>query len=118
VRASTISYLHIVLGLAVFALSVLSMSVGAESIDVLTSITRIFSDRDDVGAIIMREVRLPRTLIAIIAGATLGLCGAAMQGLLRNPLASPGLVGSASFGRSGGQCHGDCGYVIATQFCT
>jgi len=96
VRASTISYLHIVLGLAVFALSVLSMSVGAESIDVLTSITRIFSDRDDVGAIIMREVRLPRTLIAIIAGATLGLCGAAMQGLLRNPLASPGLVGSAS----------------------
>jgi len=43
----------------------------------------------------MREVRLPRTLIAIFAGASLGLCGAAMQGLLRNPLASPGLVGSA-----------------------
>jgi len=35
-------------------------------------------------------------LIAAFAGATLGLCGAAMQGLLRNPLASPGLIGSAS----------------------
>lgn len=35
-------------------------------------------------------------LIALFAGATLGLCGAVMQGLLRNPLASPGLIGSAS----------------------
>jgi len=41
-------------------------------------------------------VRLPRLLIAALAGATLGLCGAVMQGLLRNPLASPGLIGSAS----------------------
>ena len=47
-------------------------------------------------AIILREVRLPRMLIALFAGATLGLCGAVMQGLLRNPLASPGLIGSAS----------------------
>ncbi len=44
----------------------------------------------------MREIRLPRLLIALFAGATLGLCGAAMQGLLQNPLASPGLLGSSA----------------------
>ena len=46
--------------------------------------------------LIMVEIRLPRTLIAAIVGASLGICGAAMQGLLRNPLASPGLIGSSS----------------------
>ena len=95
-RANSDFILHIILGLVVLILAALSMSVGAESIDLFVSLGRIFTDGDDVGAIILREVRLPRTLIAIIAGATLGLCGAAMQGLLRNPLASPGLVGSAS----------------------
>jgi iron complex transport system permease protein len=47
-------------------------------------------------AIILTEVRLPRSLIALLTGATLGVCGAVMQSLLRNPLASPGLVGSSS----------------------
>jgi ABC-type Fe3+-siderophore transport system permease subunit len=42
---------------------------------------------------IMREIRLPRTLLALLVGGTLGLCGAALQGLLRNPLAEPGLLG-------------------------
>ncbi len=88
--------LYGVLGLAVVLLSVLSMAVGAESVDVFVALTKIFSTPDAVDVIIIREVRLPRTLIAIIGGATLGVCGAALQGLMRNPLASPGLVGSAS----------------------
>jgi iron complex transport system permease protein len=45
---------------------------------------------------IMREIRLPRTLLALLVGGTLGLCGAALQGLLRNPLAEPGLLGASS----------------------
>ncbi|WP_043645238.1 FecCD family ABC transporter permease [Caenispirillum salinarum] len=50
-------------------------------------------------AAIVREVRLPRALLGLEIGAALGLAGAAMQGLLRNPLAEPGLVGvSASAG--------------------
>lgn len=83
------------LALTVIVLSVLSLLTGAETIHFTQALGSFFSD-DSVDAIILREVRLPRTLIAIVAGATLGLCGAAMQGLLRNPLASPGLVGSAS----------------------
>ena len=45
---------------------------------------------------ILREIRLPRTLLALLVGGTLGLCGAALQGLLRNPLAEPGLLGASS----------------------
>lgn len=47
-------------------------------------------------ALIFWEIRVPRSLLALLAGATLGLAGAVMQGYLRNPLASPGLLGNAS----------------------
>ncbi len=48
---------------------------------------------DDPRWLIIAELRLPRTLLAAIVGAGLGLSGAAMQGYLRNPLADPGLFG-------------------------
>lgn len=44
----------------------------------------------------LQHLRLPRTLLAIFAGAGLGLTGAALQGFLRNPLADPGLIGVSS----------------------
>src|SRR5437764_1030655 len=44
--------------------------------------------------VIVRDIRLPRTLLAALIGATLGLSGAALQGLLRNPLAEPALFGA------------------------
>ena len=47
----------------------------------------------EVGETIFYEIRVPRALIAGTVGASLGLAGAAMQGLLRNPLAEPGVVG-------------------------
>src|SRR5690606_226130 len=46
--------------------------------------------------IIVNEIRLPRVLLAILVGASLGAAGAALQGLLRNPLAEPGLLGVSS----------------------
>lgn len=51
--------------------------------------------------IIVQEIRLPRAILAVAIGSILGLSGAALQGLLRNPLASPSLFGapqSAAFG--------------------
>lgn len=50
----------------------------------------------DPRSIIIVELRLPRTLLAILVGAALGLSGAVMQGYLRNPLADPGLFGVSS----------------------
>ena len=47
----------------------------------------------DPRALIITQLRLPRTLLAAIVGAGLGMAGAAMQGYLRNPLADPGLFG-------------------------
>lgn len=47
----------------------------------------------DVGALVMQQIRLPRALLALLVGASLGASGAALQGLLRNPLAEPGLIG-------------------------
>lgn len=49
-----------------------------------------------ISATILLEIRLPRALLGLLVGGTLGLCGAALQGLLRNPLAEPGLLGASS----------------------
>jgi iron complex transport system permease protein len=50
----------------------------------------------ELSSIVLTQIRLPRTLLALLVGGTLGLCGAALQGLLRNPLAEPGLLGASS----------------------
>ena len=47
-------------------------------------------------ALVFWSIRLPRVLIAMLVGASLGLAGAVMQGLFRNPLADPGLIGVSS----------------------
>ena len=48
---------------------------------------------DPVQSMVLREIRLPRTLLAILVGGSLAASGAVMQGLFRNPLADPGLLG-------------------------
>jgi len=50
----------------------------------------------DLATTILREIRLPRMLLGLLVGGTLGICGAALQGLLRNPLAEPGILGVSS----------------------
>lgn len=49
---------------------------------------------DEAAAIIVREIRLPRTILAAASGGILGLAGAAIQGLTRNPLAEPAVLGT------------------------
>ena len=46
--------------------------------------------------LVLEQVRLPRAVLGALVGATLGLTGAALQGLLRNPLAEPGIIGASS----------------------
>jgi iron complex transport system permease protein len=52
----------------------------------------IFSGKE-LASLIVLDIRLPRTLLALLMGAALGLSGAVLQGLTRNPLAEPGLLG-------------------------
>ena len=49
---------------------------------------------DPLLRLVLVEIRLPRTLLALSVGAALGVAGAALQSLLRNPLAEPALVGA------------------------
>ncbi|MBX3596522.1 MAG: iron ABC transporter permease [Rhizobiaceae bacterium] len=89
------------LGILTLVLFLLSLTVGPAALTFRASIAALFSDKADVIALIMQEVRLPRALLGLTIGATLGLSGAVLQGLLRNPLAEPGLIGisaSASLG--------------------
>jgi len=51
------------------------------------------SSLDDLSRIVLIEIRLPRVILAGLVGASLGISGAALQGLFRNPLADPGLIG-------------------------
>ncbi len=84
--------LLLVLSAVVIALSGISLITGEVSIPV----TALFDTSNSPAAIIAQEIRLPRVLLAIAVGATLGLSGAALQGLLRNPLAEPGIIGASS----------------------
>ena len=86
-------WLLIGLGGIVLLLAFVSINLGAGQVSMLDLFETASPDAVDL---ILFEIRLPRTLIAGIAGASFGVCGAVMQGLLRNPLASPGLVGSSS----------------------
>ena len=78
-----------------------SLCTGPVRLSPLTVIDALFGGGSDVQQTIVREIRLPRTILGLAIGAILGLSGAALQGLLRNPLASPSLFGapqSAAFG--------------------
>ncbi len=51
---------------------------------------------DDLQGLILWQIRIPRTLLALCVGALLAVCGVLIQGLFRNPLAEPGLMGVSS----------------------
>lgn len=83
--------------------AVISLFAGRVLFPPLDVLKALFGHRSagDAVELIVWHLRLPRTLLAIIVGGGLGMAGAALQGLLRNPLAEPGVVGvstSAAFG--------------------
>mgnify|MGYP001107938307 FL=1 len=91
----------IVMALLVVLLALISLGVGPVRMSPLKVLETLFGGGSDVYRVIVQEIRLPRTILAVAIGAILGLSGAALQGLLRNPLASPSLFGApqaAAFG--------------------
>jgi len=81
------------LSLLLFAVSLL---VGPAALGVWQSLEALIAGEGEAAVLVMREIRLPRAILAAMIGASLGLSGAAMQGYLRNPLAEPGLIGVSS----------------------
>lgn len=83
-----------VLAVLLVLVCVASITLGSRSITVLT-IWDAFAGYDPASAAqtVVREMRVPRTLLGLTAGAALGLSGAILQGVTRNPLAEPGIMG-------------------------
>ncbi len=77
----------------VAALFTASLLVGPAALGLVEGVRGLFAGGTEAAALVMREIRLPRALLGLMIGASLGLSGAALQGYLRNPLAEPGLIG-------------------------
>ena len=85
--------------LVLFIVFFVALMVGPVDISLFKAIS---SERNtSMESLILFEIRLPRALLALLVGATLGLAGAALQGLLRNPLAEPGIIGVSNFAALG-----------------
>lgn len=77
---------------------VLSLSIGAIPISFNELWQIFFTSQHEAtqNSLVVWQIRMPRTLLGVMAGAILAICGVAMQGLFRNPLADPGLIGVSS----------------------
>ncbi len=87
------TWLLILMTVVTAALFFSALQIGPADIHILQALAESLDGSNTLPAMILSEIRLPRAILAVVVGATLGLAGAAMQGLLRNPLAGPGLVG-------------------------
>lgn len=94
-------WLLLALSTAAVLLGLVAVSFGSTPLGVGRALSALTGGGPASDQIIVLEIRLPRALAAFVTGAALGISGAALQGLLRNPLAEPGVLGvsaSASLG--------------------
>ncbi|MCB1002092.1 MAG: iron chelate uptake ABC transporter family permease subunit [Acidimicrobiales bacterium] len=93
-RASRRATVVAVLGGLLFLALLASLAVGAKSIP-LGTVIEAFTDYDRTNSdhLVVRELRLPRTIVGLLVGAALGVSGGVMQAVTRNPLADPGILG-------------------------
>lgn len=90
------SSLIVLLGLASLVAIAAACLIGSTPMG-LARIFAVLSGSGSAGdTIVLWQIRLPRALAAFVVGAVLGMSGAALQGLLRNPLAEPGVLGVSS----------------------
>ena len=89
VKSSQIKLLAFFL-IALISIFFLSVSLGSFDFNLRDLLSR---KNDSLDSIVLFEIRIPRVLLAAFVGASLGISGASLQGLFRNPLADPGLIG-------------------------
>jgi len=85
--------LHIVLVVLTVGLFLASLCIGPLLVSPFAVLAHLAPGDDSTLALIVRDIRLPRAMLAVLVGASLGSAGAALQGLLRNPLSEPGIIG-------------------------
>ncbi|MER7205006.1 iron ABC transporter permease [Streptomyces sp. CB01635] len=101
-----------------FAVVALSLAVGSRPVPLSTVVDALVHGANGPDALVVRSLRVPRTGIGLAAGAGLGLAGAALQAVTRNPLADPGILGLSQGAAAGvvlalatGRADGFSGYV-------
>jgi iron complex transport system permease protein len=97
-RTFTVALIFILINLSVI---IISLNTGSLRIAPLKVIQTLFGFGDFKSSLVLFEYRMPRILITMLAGIGLGVSGAILQGISRNPLADPGILGlhsGASFG--------------------
>lgn len=83
----------LLLSLTCFLLFIVSLGVGAVSITPYEVIMALFGGKEGIHQTIIEKHRLPRMLLSLFVGAGLAVSGAILQGIIRNPLASPDVIG-------------------------
>lgn len=83
----------LVAGAVLVFVVILGIAVGSRDIPLATVVDALFHYNDSDDHAIVMTLRLPRTLLGLLTGAALGISGALIQALTRNPLADPGILG-------------------------
>jgi len=95
-RQIPLAWTSLVLTLLVTFSAVYSITVGPMAISFSDSLKSLLLSSSDVAnhvQMVIHQIRFPRTVLCMLVGAILALCGTVMQGLFRNPLAEPGIIG-------------------------
>lgn len=86
-------------------IAVASITVGPMNISLSDSLRGLTGSGSELAPhiqLVINEIRLPRTILCMFIGAILAICGVVMQGLFRNPLAEPGIIGVSAGAALGG----------------
>ncbi len=83
----------VVVLMVLLVLLVLSMMIGSKAITPSVVWDALFNPSNDIDQFAIRDYRLPRTIVGLVVGVALGVSGALIQALTRNPLADPGILG-------------------------
>lgn len=90
--------IYVALGLLLVAVFLISISFGAVAISLDDVLASLWGKADPVFYQIIWNIRLPRTLVALLVGSALALSGTILQAIMRNPLATPNIIGVSSGG--------------------
>jgi iron complex transport system permease protein len=82
-----------ILAAVTIILIIYSIGIGQMKISPVDVIKALFGTGTDMHALVIKSFRLPRILLALLAGMALAVSGAILQGIIRNPLASPDIIG-------------------------
>lgn len=94
INRKKVAYILMLVGIVLLLVGIgTSISLGAKDIDLSTIVNSILHDSNDINTKIIRDVRIPRAIAAALVGGFLAVAGAIMQGITRNPIAEPSVMG-------------------------